>query len=89
MVCDIFQASVTSSILFLILFPTYSLQDANRVEDAFTLVAGVLGMAIAKGLTSNGIGMKMSSNSLTQFISLAFSVYMLPMESRSGSPLVV
>jgi hypothetical protein len=38
-VCYIFQASVTSSILFVILFSTYPLQDASRVEGAFTLGA--------------------------------------------------
>ena len=81
MVCDIFHASVTSAILFLILFSAYPLQDANRVEDAFTLGAGVPGMAIAKGSTSNGIGMKASSNSLIWSFSLAFSVSMPPMES--------
>ena len=72
MVYDLFHDSVTSSILFLILFSTYPLQDASRVEDAFTLGAGVPDMAITKGSTSNGIGMKVSSNSLTQSFSLAF-----------------
>jgi hypothetical protein len=81
MVCDIFHASVTSSTLFLILFSTYPLQDVSRVEDTFTLGAGVPGMAIAKGSTSNGIGMKASSNSLIQSFSLQFSVSMPPIES--------
>jgi hypothetical protein len=81
MVCDIFHASVTSSILFLILFSTYPLQNASRVEDAFTLAVGVPGMAIAKGLTSSCTGMKASSNYLTWSFSLAFSVSIPPMES--------
>jgi hypothetical protein len=73
MVCDVFHASVTSSILFLIIFYTYPLQDVRRLEDHFKLVAGVAGMVIAKGLANNGIGIKASSNSLTQSFSLAFS----------------
>jgi hypothetical protein len=81
MVCYIFHASVTSSTLFLILFSTYALQDAIRVEDAFTLGAWVPSMAIAKGSTRNGIGMKVSSNSLIHSFSLKFSVSMPPMES--------
>jgi hypothetical protein len=81
MVCDLFQASVTSSFLFVILFSTYPLQDASRVEGAFTLVAGVPSMAIAKGSTSNGIGKKASSNSLTRSFSLALWVSMCSMES--------
>jgi hypothetical protein len=89
MVCDIFHTWVTNSILFLILFFTYPLEDASRVEDAFTLVAGVTGMAIAKGSTSNGIGMKASSSSLTRSFSLAFWVSMRPMESCSASPVAV
>jgi hypothetical protein len=85
MVCDVSHASVTSSILFLILFSTYPLHDARRLEDPFNLAAGVAGMAIAKGLASNGIGIKASSNSLTRSFSLAFSASMLPMESSSAS----
>jgi hypothetical protein len=81
MVCVVFHTSVTSSIIFLILLSTYPLQDVIRVEDYFMLVAGVKGMAIAKGLTSNGIGIKASSNSLIQSFSLAFSTSMPPMES--------
>jgi hypothetical protein len=81
MVCYLFHALVTNSILFLIFFSTYPLQDVRRVEDAFTLGVGVPGMAIPKGSTSNGIGMKASSNSLIQSFSLAFSVSMPPMES--------
>jgi hypothetical protein len=60
-----FPTSVISSIIFLILFSTYPLQDARRLEDPFNLAGGVAGMAIAKALASNGIGIKASSNSLT------------------------
>jgi hypothetical protein len=49
MVSYIFHSSVTSSTLFLVLFSTYALQDVIRVEDAFTLGALMLGMAIGKG----------------------------------------
>jgi hypothetical protein len=81
MVCDFFHASVTSYVLLLILLSTYPLQDARRMNDAFKLAAGVAGMAIAKGLIGNGIGIRASSNSLTRFFSLAFSASMPPMES--------
>ena len=81
MVCDVFHALVTSSIIFLILFSTYPLQDASKVEDDFKLGVGVPGMAIAKGSTSNGIGKKASSNSLTRSFSLALWVSMRSMES--------
>jgi hypothetical protein len=81
MICYIFHALVTSSTLFFILFSTYALQDAIKVEDAFIFGAWVLGMAIAKGSTRNGIGMKVSSNSLIRSFSLEFSVSMPPMES--------
>jgi hypothetical protein len=81
MVCDLFHAWVTSSIHFLILFSTYHLYDVSRVEDVFTLGAGVPRMAISKGSTRNGIGMKVSSNSLTRSFILAFWVSMRPKES--------
>jgi hypothetical protein len=80
MVCDVSQASTISSILFLILFSTYPLQDARRLEDHFNLAVGLFGMAIAKGLASNGIRIKASSNYLTRSFSLAFSASMPPME---------
>jgi hypothetical protein len=85
MVCDVSHASVINSIIFLILFSTYPLHDVRRVEDHFNLVAGVAGMVIAKGLASNGIGIKTSSNSLTRSFSLAFSASMPPMESSRAS----
>ena len=81
MVCDVLHALAAKSILFLILLSTYPLQDARRLEDAFKLAGGVADMAIAKGLTSNGVGIKASSNYLTQSSSLAFSASMPQMES--------
>jgi hypothetical protein len=51
------------------------------MDDAFTLGAEVLGMEIAKGSTNNGIGMKVSSNSLIWFFNMEVSVSMPPMES--------
>jgi hypothetical protein len=85
MVCDVSRASVINSIIFLILFSTYPLHDARRLEDPFNLAARVAGMAIAKGLESNGIGIKASSNYLTWSFNLAFSTSMPPMESSRAS----
>jgi hypothetical protein len=81
MICDVSHALVTNSIIFLLLFSTYPLQDVRRLEDPLKLDTGVVGMAIAKGLASNGIGIKASSNSLTRSFSLAFLASMPPMES--------
>jgi hypothetical protein len=82
--CDVSQALVINSILFLIFFSTYPLHDATKLEETFSIVAGVQGVpcvAISKGLPRNGIGIKASSNSLICSFSLAFSASMSPMES--------
>jgi hypothetical protein len=79
--CDVSQALVISSILFLIFFSTYPLHYARKLEDPFNFVASMESMAIAKGLESNGIGIKSSSNSLIWSFSLAFSASMTPMKS--------
>jgi hypothetical protein len=55
------------------------------MEDPFKLDEEVAGMAISKGMESNGIGIKASSYSLTQSFSLAFLSSMPPMESSRES----
>jgi hypothetical protein len=51
--CDVSQDFVISSILLLIFFSTYPLEDARKLEDPFRFVAGmhiVAGIAIHKEL---------------------------------------
>jgi len=79
------QASVTSWIIFLMLFSTRALEDARRVEDTFILAVVVSGMFLAKGLANSRVAMKSSSNSLTQSFSLAFSASIPPMEWSRAS----